>query len=260
MALRSLLHHIDTNNLDLRQLDISNTASIRSHSCGNTHKGWVRFVNEDAFLELSDARLWAVADGMGGHKRGDYASNAVIKALRRFSRKPKLLSSIEDLQNLLVEANEVCQKAFRARRIGSTAALLFEFGGHCFFIWAGDSRIYRIRDGHLEQMTRDHSLAQEKFAKGELNQDEAQRHSSAHILTKAIGINRHLKLELRCSAVKPGDRYLLCSDGLYGEAQAADLKLHLSQQSQTEALDGLINVALERGGRDNITGIIVDFE
>lgn len=264
MAQRSLLQHIDSGPVDLRLLDTSNAQPIHGHSCGDTHKGWVRFINEDAYLELPTAKLWAVADGMGGHKRGDYASKAVVKALQGFSRKKgknkdTLLGLVEDLQHRLAEANEACKKAFRANRVGSTAALLFEFGGYCFFLWAGDSRIYRLRDGNFEQMTHDHSLAQEKYDNGELNQDEAKTHPSAHILTKAIGVNRHLKLELRCSPVKSGDRYLLCSDGLYGGLSETEISSGLSIETQCEALNKLMASALGSGGRDNITAIIVDF-
>jgi protein phosphatase len=257
---RSLLHYIDTGKVDLRQLDTSKTTSFSAQSCGDTHKGLIRFVNEDAFLELPAESLWVVADGMGGHKRGDYASKAIIKSLQTFSRKAHLLNLVEDLQDRLAEANEVCKKAFRAKRVGSTVALLFEFGGYCFFLWAGDSRIYRLRDGNLEQMTRDHSLAQEKFDKGELNQDEAIAHPSAHILTRAIGVNRNLKLDLRCSPVMPGDRYLLCSDGVYNGACSEEIFANLSQEARIDALEGLITSALNSGGRDNITAVIVDFE
>jgi len=249
MVQRPLLQHIDSGQLDLRQLKTSHSTSFQSLSCADTHKGWIRFINEDAFLELPDAKLWAVADGMGGHKRGDYASKAVIKALNNFTRRSggqdTLLHLIEDIQNRLTEANEVCQKAFRARRVGSTATLLFEFGGYCFFLWAGDSRVYRLRDGNLEQMTRDHSLAQEKFDKGELNQGEANSHPSAHILTRAI---------------KSGDRYLLCSDGLYGGVSNHEITSALMLTAQKDALNTLMKSALDSGGRDNITVIIVDFE
>lgn len=264
MAQRSLLQHIDSGPIDLRQLDTTNAPSMQSRSCADTHKGRVRFINEDAYLELPDAKLWAVADGMGGHKRGDYASKAVVKALQSFSRKrgknkDSLLVLVEDLQSRLAEANEACKKAFRASRVGSTVALLFEFGGYCFFLWAGDSRAYRLRDGNLEQMTHDHSLAQEKCDNGELNQDEAKTHPSTHILTRAVGVNRHLKLELSCSPVKTGDRYLLCSDGLYGGITEEGISSDLSLETQSEALKKLMSSALDSGGHDNITAIIIDF-
>lgn len=260
MAHRSLLKYIDSREIDLRQLDLSKTASMPCHSCGDTHKGWVRIINEDAYLELPDAKLWAVADGMGGHKRGDYASKAVVKALRGFSNQGSLINIVEDLQHRLLEANNTCQHAFRARRVGSTVALLFEHRGYCFFLWAGDSRIYRLRNDKLEPMTHDHSLAQEKFETGELNQDEAATHPSAHILTRAIGVHRNLKLELNCCPVEPGDRYLLCSDGLYGEIDAEQIHSQLSNDKPREALNGLMASALANSGRDNITAIIVDFE
>lgn len=264
MVHRALLKHIDSRKFDLRKIDTSQPQNLSAKSYSDTHKGLVRLINEDACLELSEQRLWVVADGMGGHKRGDYASRAVIKALEGFKQgkhhgKDPLTSLVEDIQKRLVEANEVCQKAFRAKRIGSTVTLLFEYGGYCFFLWAGDSRIYRLRDNKLQQMTHDHSLAQEKFTNGELNQDEAKAHPSAHILTRAVGVHRHLKLELHGSRVLPGDRYLLCSDGLYGSVDDAQLHANLSINTPETALNGLISSALDAGGRDNITAIIVDF-
>lgn len=257
---RSLLQYIDTGDIDLRQLHLSDSSSVNVQSCGATHKGHIRFMNEDAYLELPEQKLWAVADGMGGHKRGDYASQAVVNALQGFSRHAKaaLGDIVEDLQNRLVEANDTCQKAFKAKRVGSTIALFFECGGYGFCLWAGDSRIYRLRDGKLEQMTRDHSLAQEKYDKGELSQCEAEVHPSAHILTRAVGVHRHLKLELRCSPVMTGDRYLLCSDGLYNDAYIDKMLTQLLLEPQDDALKGLIQLALDDGGRDNITGIIID--
>ena len=260
MTHRSLLQYIDTGSLDLRQLKLSDSNTLTIHGDSQTHKGYVRLVNEDALLEHPKEKLWVVADGMGGHKRGDYASKTVINALQSFKQQGSLSHTLKDLQKRLIEANEHCQKAFRAKRIGSTVAVLFEYGGYCFFLWAGDSRIYRLREQALELMTHDHSLAQEKYANGELNQDEADNHASAHILTRAVGIHRHLKLELHCEPVRAGDRYLLCSDGVYGSIDHSQIQTHLSQHHRKEALKALTNTALDNGGRDNITAILVDFD
>ena len=258
----ALLHYIDTGDVDLQQLDLSDTPSLSFDSSGDTHKGWIRSLNEDAYLELPQQKLWAVADGMGGHKRGDFASNAIIKALDGFSRandtNPSLDSIIENIQHRLVDANDACQQAFRAKRVGSTIALLFEYGGYCFYLWAGDSRIYRLRNGKIEQMTHDHSLAQEKYDKGELDQTQAADHSSAQILTRAVGIHRHLKLELRCTPAESGDRYLLCSDGLHGSVDTPTLLSLLAHQDRQATTEHLIQSALDAGGRDNITAIVID--
>jgi serine/threonine protein phosphatase PrpC len=244
--------------MDIKQLNVTQSSSLSAQSCGKTDKGLIRFVNEDAFLELTKEKLWLVADGMGGHKRGDYASKAIVKAFSGFTPKNTLTKLIEDIQNRLADANETCQKAFRAKRVGSTVALLFEFGGYCFCLWAGDSRIYRLRENKLQLLTRDHSLFQEKLDKGELEQEAANNHPSAHILTRAVGINQHLKLELQYSPAQVGDRYLLCSDGLYGDIAFEEIHSLLSQSKSAQALESLINRALEAGGKDNITAIVVD--
>ena len=145
-------------------------------SVGSTHVGRVRHINEDAFIDSREQCLWAVADGMGGHSRGDYASKAVVKSFAKFARHQTLLQNIEDLQARLVETHQLCRTAFRNKRIGTTVAALFEFAEHCFFLWAGDSRIYRLRDGSMELMTEDHSVAQEKLARGEISEAEANNH------------------------------------------------------------------------------------
>lgn len=256
---RILLQHIDSRHLTLEQLESIEPQSLHCRSLADSHRGLIRLLNEDAYLNRHQEKLWVVADGMGGHKRGDYASKAVVRALQDFKNQPSLIHTLDDLQVRLVEANQNCQQAFRATRVGSTVALMIEHAGYGLFLWAGDSRIYRFRDHQLEQMTHDHSLAQEKLERGKLNQDEANKHHTAHILTRAVGVHRSLKLELHGCPIEPGDRYLLCSDGLYGGINDDKIRETLTIKPPQQALDNLMRAALDAGGRDNITTIIVDF-
>lgn len=228
------------------------------HSAGHSDVGRVRHINEDAFLDSEEQRLWVVADGMGGHSRGDYASSAVVSHLRTFPPQGSVLANLQDLEARLQAANERCRTAFRKHRPGTTVVAMLAHGSYCFFLWAGDSRAYRLRDGQIEQLTQDHSLAQQMHASGELSAEETANHRGAHVLTRAVGIKQDLQLELRYAPVQAGDRFLLCSDGLYNPVELADIRALLGQGNPEAACRSLVDSALERGGRDNITVIVVE--
>jgi protein phosphatase len=228
------------------------------HSAGHSDVGRVRHINEDAFLDSEEQRLWVVADGMGGNSRGDYASSAVVSQLRTFPPQGAVLANLQDLEARLQAANEQCRTAFRKHRPGTTVVTMLAHGNYCFFLWAGDSRVYRLRGGEIAQLTEDHSLAQQMHASGELSAEEKETHRGAHVLTRAVGIKQELRLELRYAPVEEGDRFLLCSDGLYNPVELNDIRALLGQGEAQDACRSLIDRALECGGRDNITVIVVD--
>ena len=192
-------------------------------SSARTNVGFVRSANEDAFLDAREEGLWVVADGMGGHSRGDQASQAVVNSLVSFKRSHDLTQNIENIENRLLAANRACRAMVRGKVIGSTVAAMFAFDPFCFFLWAGDSRIYRLRDGQMNQMTEDHSLVQEMCALGELTPEEAEHHPSSNIITRAVGVHDRLRIEMQYTTVHPGDRYLLCSDGLYKDMEKDEI-------------------------------------
>lgn len=230
--------------------------SWQSSSC--TDIGRVRHINEDAFLDAPEKKLWVVADGMGGLSRGDYASKAVVSALKDFSRLPSITANIKKIETQLISANDICRSAFRGKRLGTTVAALFAFGDYCFYIWAGDSRIYRLRDNNVEQMTEDHTVAQEKYLNGEIKSEEIEDHPSSNVLTRAVGVHRALHLDMGYEPVKHGDRFLICSDGLYNDLELSEIKSLLKDNTAENALNRLVTLAIKRGGQDNITGIVVD--
>ena len=232
--------------------------AIAWDSASGSDIGRVRHINEDAFLDSQEQRLWVVADGMGGQSRGDYASSAVVEQLRAFPRQISVLANLQDMESRLQVAHEKCRTAFRKHRPGTTVAAMLAHGNYCFLLWAGDSRIYRLRGGELEQLTQDHSQAQEQYARGALTEQELANHHSAHVLTRSVGAHRNLRLDMHYSPVQGGDRYLLCSDGLYNPVEFGEICAAMGQGSPEEAFKSLVNLALERGGRDNITAIIVD--
>jgi len=250
--------YIDFQQLEALEATAHRGASVNWHSIGKSDIGHTRQVNEDAFFNSVEQGLWAVADGMGGLARGDYASGIVVDALVYCSRLDSLASSIRNLELKLREAHDNCRNAFHGERVGSTVAALFSYGRYVFFLWAGDTRVYRLRDGQLSQVTCDHTLGQEKCARGELSPAKAKLHPSSHVLTRAVGVHQTLHLELDYDTVKSGDRYLICSDGLYNPMQSAAIETLLGQDSIEEALENLVQEALKRGGQDNITAVIAE--
>ncbi|TXR54145.1 PP2C family protein-serine/threonine phosphatase [Reinekea thalattae] len=250
--------------IDLEQLEtLSDSLSDAEitfawNSAGLSDVGRVRKVNEDAYLSSHEQQLWAVADGMGGHSRGDYASKTVVESLLYFSPRRSLRKSIIELDSCLKKAHDVCRTTFPSERVGSTVAALYAQADYGFFIWLGDSRIYRLRDGQLEQMTSDHTVAQEKCDRGELSPLMAALHPSAHVLTRAIGINFHLTIDIHYAKIQAGDRYLLCSDGLYNELEHKEILHYLAQGTPQQAVAELLAYSLKQGGKDNTTAIVVD--
>ena len=228
---------------------------FRGFSCGRSHLGRVRWVNEDAYLEHAEAQLWAVADGMGGLSRGDYASKAVVRALQDYQVGASLVDCLEAIQSQLNSANHICQNAFRGKRIGATIAALHIVGDHGLVVWAGDSRVYRWRQGQLQRLTRDHSLAEQAPEAA----DPQGRHA-AHVLTRAVGVHRAVFPELNCQLVQADDRYLLCTDGAFSELSAHEISAAMQLSEPAEVLKSIESQALDHGGRDNITAVLVDVE
>ena len=227
-------------------------------SAGQSAAGKVRKLNEDAFINAPMRGLWAVADGMGGHARGDYASGVVVESLLHMAEQKNLALRLRDMEERLVEAHQNCRNSFKGERVGSTVAVMYAYGAYGFFVWAGDSRVYRWRQGQMTLLTQDHSLAQEKCANGELTQSQALVHPSANVLTRAVGVHQTLHLDVCYHPVEVGDRYLLCSDGLYNDVRFEDIAERLGGGSLDSAVAALIDCALDNGGRDNITVLVTE--
>ena len=243
-----------------RDLTVEHTSAplnLRWHSSSTSKLGFVRAVNEDALLDAREQNLWVVADGMGGHSYGDEASRAIIDQLLSFRSRADLNESIEDLKARLARAHEQCRTHANGQLMGSTVAVFFVHDPYCFFLWAGDSRIYRYRQHKLEQMTEDHSLVQGLVSIGELQKEDMDKHPSSHIITRAVGVHTDLDLELRHSEIQAGDRYLVCSDGLYKDVTENEISERMGSPTVEDSLDSLIDLALERGGTDNTTAIVI---
>jgi len=232
-------------------------------SAARTHVGTVRRRNEDAVLERAEIGLWAVADGAGGHERGDYASSCIIAALREVDAGPSGLLLVERVKERLAEVNrELRAKAATLgpnALIGSTVAILLILGNQSHCLWAGDSRLYRMRAGRLRQLTRDQSYVQDLVDRGEIAPEAAATHPLGNIITNMVGASDELSLEERRDGLEPGDILLLCSDGLSHVIADEEIGALLGADPILAAADRLIERALTRGARDNVSVVVIDF-
>ncbi len=232
-------------------------------SAAATHVGKVRTINEDAFLERAECGLWAVADGMGGHHAGDVASRTIVEQLAAVQSHVNFSALVDEVEQRLFAANRLMHDLAAGQQpptvMGSTVAVLLAHRRHCLSMWAGDSRVYRLRAGTLQQITRDHSQIQQWVTQGFLSEEEADRHPAANIVTRAVGAEPLLHLDMELRALEEGDRYLVCSDGLYRELAATELEALLARGKCSAACQALIDAALARRARDNLTALVVDF-
>jgi protein phosphatase len=238
--------------------------SLRWWSSCRTNAGRSRNVNEDAFLELHDLGLWLVADGMGGHAKGDVASRMIVDTLKACPPPTSLDEFVYAVHSRLIEVNRLVQeKAARwggQQIMGSTVVALLVFKGRCACVWAGDSRAYLFRDGRLTQLSKDHNLAEKMVARGELRPEEAALHPAANRITRAIGAQQDLKLDQVQFDPLDGDSVLLCSDGLNKEVSDEEIAAVLGDLDCDDASQELLDISLERGARDNVTVALIRFE
>jgi protein phosphatase/serine/threonine-protein phosphatase Stp1 len=233
------------------------TWRLISHAA--THPGAVRPRNEDALLDRPELGLWAVADGAGGHGSGDVASAAIIAALQTI---PPGLSAAELLAQVRILLTQVHaglqEEAARrgpGRILASTVVVMLARGEHFAMLWAGDSRGYLLRNGMLSRVTRDHSLVQELVDQGTLREEEAESHPQANVITRAVGAQGELELDKVSGRIVEGDRYLLCTDGLFKTMAESEIGAMLTGGSDAAAI---VTEAVGRGARDNVSAVAVD--
>ncbi len=226
---------------------------LRMQSAAATDVGRVRAANQDAYLERTEVGVWVVADGMGGHSQGDVASRMVCDAFAELELEVDFEQNLERARRAVGGVNaQLHRQAVRPEnpvQSGSTVVAFFARGSRCAALWAGDSRVYRWRHDRLEQLTRDHSVAEEE---GSENRREA------NVVTRAVGGDAELLLDVRYDRVQRLDRYLLCSDGLTKVVSEPVISECLRVPDIRAAVDGLIKAALAAGGPDNVTALVVE--
>lgn len=227
-----------------------------------TDVGTVRSGNQDAFVDRPDLRLWAVADGAGGHEQGEVASaelKATLEAPSDLSGADLIaavrtrVAAVHD--DLRQRAGQEQARTGQAVTIASTLVVFLAHGEHFACLWCGDSRAYLLRDGEMLQLTRDHSLVQEMVDAGVLAAADAERHPHANVLTRAIGSEGIApELDKVTGRAEPGDRILLCSDGLFKALDEARIGYLAVGDDPARRL---VDAALAASARDNVTAVVL---
>ncbi len=236
--------------------------AFRCVSSSATDIGCVRSLNEDATLERPEIGLWAVADGMGGHEAGDVASRTIVEHLYQIEPPLDPAGFQRDVRWRVQEAHRSLRREAERRgngkTIGSTVVALLVSGQHCVCLWAGDSRLYLLRDGELRQVNRDHSLVQDMVDAGQLDAAKAESHPHANVITRAVGAAEELALEKWQGTLCAGDRLMLCSDGLTRYVPEDEIADTLHQAKIEDAAAALVEAALAHETRDNVSVIAVE--
>ena len=242
----------------------NDTKSFSWTSHGRTDVGKVRKLKEDSMLVRPDVGMWVVADGMGGHEAGDVASQMVVNTLKEIQLGQSLEKYINDIEDALVGVNkkltEIANQGEKPTTCGSTVVVMLAYEKYCAFLWAGDSRLYRIRDSKIIQLTIDHSQVQLYVEQGLISRDEAESHPHSNMITRAVGATEEFVLDVDMQEMKKGDRYLLCSDGLTKHIPDIDFEKMLAKGDVEKKCNELIDLTLARGAKDNVTAILVDIE
>ncbi|AKU91825.1 Stp1/IreP family PP2C-type Ser/Thr phosphatase [Vulgatibacter incomptus] len=249
---------------------------MRIEAAGSTHVGMKRSRNEDSFLVFEEERLFVVADGMGGHVSGEIASSLAVAEMEAFFRlsgrdreltwpfkmepdrnyeENRLATAIKQANARIVSQSRTDP---RCKGMGTTVAALHLADGAAYIAWAGDSRVYRLRDGELLQLSEDHSLLNDLIKANKLSPEEVEHFPHKNVIVRALGIQDALPVDVIRDAPRPDDLYLLCSDGLSGLVSDGEIAAILGQVGDDRtAVDALIESANAAGGNDNITVVLV---
>lgn len=228
-------------------------------SAFRTDVGKVRANNQDAPIMSEKLRLYGVADGMGGHKGGEVASTSARDDLLR-----ELEGKTPSVAALSGAIEEVNRQIYHQQEhddaltgMGTTLSVLWMSDNFVYIGHVGDSRVYLLRDGEFKQMTLDHSLVEQLVREGVLTEEEAQNHPMRNIITRAIGTDESVEVDVVVEERRKGDLWLACSDGLHGLVDDRQMRDALRQYAPEKAADVLLKAALDAGGRDNVTLVIV---
>jgi protein phosphatase/serine/threonine-protein phosphatase Stp1 len=232
-------------------------------SWANTNAGAVRKHNEDNLLSRPELGLWAVADGAGGHNSGEVASAMIVEALQSLAADLSAADLLAQIRTAIAGVHQRLQTLAAATGpgvvIASTFLGLMIRDGHFAVLWAGDSRAYLLRQGKLQQLSQDHSLVQELVDLGALTPEQAESHPQSNVITRAVGAGEEeLVLDKVIGTTEPGDRFLLCSDGLSKTLTIAEITSLLAVPAGAAPDELLITAALAHHVTDNVTAVVVE--
>jgi serine/threonine protein phosphatase PrpC len=250
---------------------------MRITSCGMTDVGVKRTNNEDNYLINDELNLFVVCDGMGGHAGGEFASAIAVNTVEEVLTSIEIRPNAEDFEmdesagpvevvreKLRYSIRLAGQRIYRRAQedsdyqgMGTTCLALMVDNGNAFMAHVGDSRGYLIRDGRIEQLTEDHSLVNERVRAGLLTEEEAKNHKLKNIITRSLGFMEDVEIDLSVRAVRRGDMFVLCSDGLSNLVEAEEMSDSALEFGPQGSARRMIEAACERGGDDNITVIVV---
>ncbi|MFC2252233.1 PP2C family serine/threonine-protein phosphatase [Labrys portucalensis] len=234
---------------------------LKFETAALTHPGHVRRFNEDCIFTDGARGIWVVADGMGGHRDGNLASAMIADAARGVGKSASLMEFAEAFRREIgiVNAELLARSQGRPEHIvGSTVAALLTHDGNYCCLWAGDSRCYLVRGGRIEQLSHDHTEVQELVDRGIISQEEAVSWPRRNVVTRAVGAIDDFELEQATGVIKSGDRFVLCSDGLTGHVKDEEILAVSTGLSANQASHELLELALARGGKDNISVVVVN--
>jgi protein phosphatase len=250
---------------------------LRRTGYGLTDVGRKRTSNEDAYYLDDRLGLYVVADGMGGHAAGEVASQEAVETI--FGMVKRGISELHELVDPISEADSraacrLMESSVQAATymvysmaeldrdksgMGTTISALLVLGDYAITGQVGDSRIYRVHEGMVEQLTEDHTLIAWQIKQGLITPQEAKRSPHRNVITRAVGNREYVQVDTRLVALEPGDRFLLCSDGLHGYLHDADIAPTIALAGE-KAVQKFIDLANDRGGKDNITAILLEID
>lgn len=232
-------------------------------SAARTDVGCVRKVNEDALMSNQDEAHWVVADGMGGHNAGDVASSEICGALAHLKQTDDFPAFIDNIESSIVQVNQMLVEMAEKENglIGSTVVGMAFNQKHIVSYWAGDSRNYLFRSNRLKQITIDHTAVQEMVEANLISPEEVNTHPEKNIITRAVGSDSKIFVDFSIDEVQDGDLYVVCSDGVEKEMSDEELENLLlnADGSLDETVNEIVDLVLERGARDNVSVILIQF-
>ncbi|MDB5038364.1 MAG: Protein phosphatase [Bacteriovoracaceae bacterium] len=237
---------------------------MRVRSCAISDVGRKRQKNEDSYLINDELSLFVVADGMGGHAGGEYASRIAITTIEeKFKQNQSSPAPLEETVSKAIQeaSTKIIAKAEEDRALkgmGTTVVCLHLDGKRAILGHVGDSRAYLFRDGVLEQLTEDHSLVNEQVKTGLITAEEAKTHQFKNIITRSVGVTSDVEVDVVIKKLKIGDSFLICSDGLSNLVEAKEMEKELRERETVLAAKSMVDLANKRGGDDNITLLLVE--